>query len=108
MGRSPFQSTQLPHSYLFRYSLHPEYTNLLIHQIRAQAFHQDFQAYPGMRTMVAYLLGTSGQPWTLSNLSRKPIYDLASLKKSFSIFPSKSSKFAPTHTAGAYFIQKPH
>ena len=30
--------------YLFRYSLHPEYTNLLIQQI-PQVFHQDFQAF---------------------------------------------------------------
>ena len=63
--------------YLFRHSLHPEYTNLLIHQIRSQAFHQDFQAYPGDEdngSLSAWYI------WSALGLyptcPGKPIYDL--------------------------------
>ena len=62
-----------------------------------------------MRTMVVYLLGTSGQP--LDSIqpvqeNQSMIWASLSLKKSFSIFPSKSSKFAPTHTLQAPISSK--
>ena len=62
-----------------------------------------------MKTTVAYLLGTSGQP--LGSIqpaqeNQSMIWDSLSLKKSFSIFPSKSSRFAPTHTLQAPISSK--
>ena len=59
--------------------------------------------------MVVYLLGTSGQP--LGSIqpvqeNQSMIWASLSLKKSFSIFPSKSSKFAPTHILQAPISSK--
>ena len=62
-----------------------------------------------MRTMVVYLLGTSGHPLDSiqpAQENQSMIWASLSLKKSFSIFPSKSSRFAPTHTLQAPISSK--
>lgn len=116
MAQAPFGQIAISNQpsfhipYLFRYSLHPEYTNLLIHQIRSQVFHQDFQAYPGDEdngSLSAWYI------WSALGLyptcPGKPIYDLGlPLFKEVLLHLSKQELkiCANSHTAGAYFIQK--
>ena len=116
MAQAPFGQIAISNQpsfhipYLFRHSLHPEYTNLLIHQIRSQAFHQDFQAYPGDEdngSLSAWYL------WSALGLyptcPGKPIYDLGLplFKEVLLHLPKQELKIcANSHTAGAYFIQK--
>lgn len=116
MAQAPFGQIAISNQpsfhipYLFRHSLHPEYTNLLIHQIRSQAFHQDFQAYPGDEdngSLSAWYI------WSALGLyptcPGKPIYDLGLplFKEVLLHLPKQELKIcANSHTAGAYFIQK--
>ena len=116
MAQAPFGQIAISNQpsfhipYLFRHSLHPEYTNLLIHQIRSQAFHQDFQAYPGDEdngSLSAWYI------WSVLGLyptcPGKPIYDLGLplFKEVLLHLPNHELKIcANSHTTGAYFIQK--
>ena len=115
MAQAPFGQIAISNQpsfhipYLFRHSLHPEYTNLLIHQIRSQAFHQDFQAYPGDEdngSLSAWYIWSALGLYPTCPGKPPMIWASLSLKKSFSIFPSKSSKFAPTHTLQAPISSK--